>query len=77
MYFAKGSISAVDQAAVEVEQLGDPNLAYVTLPGGATVVVRSEGDAKVREGDQMPAGLDAAQCHLFNASGIAFQRVMQ
>ena len=125
MNFVKGSISAVDEAAVEValpgevktriavragdarsgdevtlgvrpehllagggasqlvgrvdviEQLGDSNLAYVTLPDGATVVVRSEGDAKVREGDRMPAGLDAAQCHLFNASGIAFQRVMQ
>ncbi len=58
-----------------VEQLGDSNLAYLTLPDGETVVVRSEGDASVREGDQMPAGLDAAQCHLFNASGAAFPRV--
>lgn len=58
-----------------VEQLGDSNLAYLTLPDGETVVVRSEGDASVREGDQMPAGLDAAQCHLFNASGAAFPRI--
>ena len=60
-----------------VEQLGDSNLAYVSLPNGATVVVRSEGDARVREGDQMPAGLDPSQCHLFNADGAAFPRVTQ
>ncbi|WP_299399740.1 ABC transporter ATP-binding protein [Pelagibius sp.] len=60
-----------------VEQLGDSNLAYVSLPNGATVVVRSEGDARVREGDQMPAGLDPSQCHLFDADGAAFPRVIQ
>ncbi|NIA68079.1 sn-glycerol-3-phosphate ABC transporter ATP-binding protein UgpC [Pelagibius litoralis] len=60
-----------------VEQLGDSNLAYLKLPDGETVVVRSEGDAKVREGDQMPAGLDTSQCHIFNASGAALPRVTQ
>ncbi len=60
-----------------VEQLGDSNLAYLTLPDGESLVVRSEGDAKVREGDQMPAGLNADQCHLFDASGAAFRRVVQ
>ncbi len=71
-----GSAQLVGRVDV-VEQLGDSNLAYLTLPDGETMVVRSEGDAKVREGDQMPAGLDAAQCHLFNAEGSAFQRVIQ
>ena len=125
MNFVKGSIAAVDQAAVEValpgevrtripvrpdgarsgdevtlgvrpehliaggagsqlvgrvdvvEQLGDSNLAYISLPDGGTVVVRSEGDARVREGDQMPAGLDPGQCHLFDAAGAAFPRIAQ
>ncbi|MCG8596031.1 MAG: sn-glycerol-3-phosphate ABC transporter ATP-binding protein UgpC [Kiloniellales bacterium] len=58
-----------------VEQLGESNLAYLRLPDGETVVLRSEGDAKVREGDQLAAGLDAADCHLFDASGTAFPRI--
>jgi multiple sugar transport system ATP-binding protein len=53
------------------EQLGAETILYVDVPDGEPIVVRSNGMARERSGDDVGVGLSSMSCHLFSPDGRA------
>jgi ABC-type sugar transport system ATPase subunit len=58
-----------------VEHLGEVNLLYLTLDGGAEVVVRGDGALPVRIGQRLAFAAAPADFHLFDTEGRAARRL--
>ncbi|WP_377291822.1 ABC transporter ATP-binding protein [Rhizobium sp. SG2393] len=59
-----------------IERLGVNTVAYANLPTGEPYCALLSGSAPVRVEQAMATGIRAADCHLFDAEGIAFERRM-
>ncbi|MCJ8507841.1 sn-glycerol-3-phosphate ABC transporter ATP-binding protein UgpC [Rhizobium lemnae] len=57
-----------------IERLGVNTVAYASLSSGEGFCSLLPGSAPIRVDEPMPAGIRAADCHLFDANGIAFER---
>jgi len=53
-----------------VERLGNRTLAHARLADGALVVYEDAGDSAVAVGDAVSLGINPAQVHIFDASGV-------
>ncbi|KVE40180.1 ABC transporter ATP-binding protein [Burkholderia sp. BDU5] len=54
-----------------VEHLGELSYVHLDEPGGAPLVAKVPGDARLRAGDRVRLHAPAAACHLFTADGRA------
>ncbi|MDO1585261.1 ABC transporter ATP-binding protein [Rhizobium oryzicola] len=59
-----------------IERLGVNTVAYANLPDGEPYCALLSGSAPVRVEQRIATGIRAADCHLFDAEGIAFERRM-
>jgi multiple sugar transport system ATP-binding protein len=62
-----------------VEQLGEASYIYLEMAGlmpSQHVIVRQEGDTRVSEGDAVHIRMASKHCHLFNAQGKAYKRLI-
>ncbi len=53
------------------ERLGSETMLHLSGPGGAAIIVRSDGLASEKPGDVVALTMPAGCCHLFDAAGIA------
>ncbi|MEO5695602.1 MAG: sn-glycerol-3-phosphate ABC transporter ATP-binding protein UgpC [Burkholderiaceae bacterium] len=59
----------------QIERLGDSSLLYLMVePGAPLVTLRLEGAVPHATGARITLGLRADECHLFDATGDAFER---
>ena len=58
-----------------VEHLGESNLIYLSLPGGAEMVARGDGNQAVRIGDRIPLSAASEAFYLFREDGSACKRL--
>jgi len=58
-----------------IEWLGGETYCYVRTEGEQTIVVRTDGEARIRAGEQIRIGIAAATCHLFDKDGMAIERI--
>ena len=65
---------ALPMRAGIVERLGIHTITYSPLPTGTNFVSLFDGKPDLSDGDDFIAGLNPADCHLFDASGIAVPR---
>ncbi len=66
------SSEGVMQATVKLaERLGSETMLHLSGPGGAAIIVRSDGLASEKPGDVVALTMPAGCCHLFDAAGIA------
>jgi ABC-type sugar transport system ATPase subunit len=71
-----GKANALSTKAAFVETLGHATYAYVTLAGASeTLTVQLPGDIRPAMGDALTLHVAADQAHLFDADGMAFQRL--
>ncbi|AJY42725.1 sn-glycerol-3-phosphate ABC transporter ATP-binding protein UgpC [Burkholderia humptydooensis] len=54
-----------------VEHLGELSYVHLDEPGGATLVAKVPGDARMRAGERVRLQASAAACHLFTEDGRA------
>lgn len=78
-HFVQGNsdVGCVTAKVVVVERLGDTT--YVHLESSVApegIVVRMGPESDVKAGEIISVGLPETSCHLFNADGIAFKRVL-
>ena len=72
-----GNESKISGTASHIEQLGEASYLYLeSAAADGFVIVRQEGDAGVGPGEIVTVGLPPQHCHLFNADGRAFQRLI-
>jgi multiple sugar transport system ATP-binding protein len=58
-----------------IERLGAHTIAYASLGGGGeNYCAMLPGNVAIRADDQVKTGVRAADCHLFDENGIAFER---
>ena len=57
-----------------IERLGINTVAYATLPTGEAYCALLPGSAPIVTDEPMTTGVMAADCHLFDESGLAFER---
>ncbi len=55
-----------------VEKLGSGTFLYLEK-NGEMLVVQTDGDSKIKVGDNVKIGFDAARCHIFDKSNKAFK----
>ena len=60
--------------AIAVEQLGGETYAYLDRGGAEPLVLKTDGDARISEGETIPVGIRSEACYLFDQNGQAFQR---
>jgi multiple sugar transport system ATP-binding protein len=71
-----GKTNALSTKASFVETLGHATYAYVTLAGATeTLTVQLPGDVRPAMGDALALHVTADQAHLFDADGMAFERL--
>lgn len=68
-----GDLSVTVSPSV-IERLGVNTVTYAALPSGEAFCTLLPGSAPVRVDEPMPAGIRSADCHLFDANGMAFER---
>ena len=69
---------AVEGRASHVEQLGEASYLYLEVPAvDGFVTVRQEGDTSVEPGETVSTVLPERHCHLFDAAGRAFPRLLR
>jgi ABC-type sugar transport system ATPase subunit len=56
-----------------IEMLGDAAYAYIRLPWDQEIVVRTDPQTSIRQGDRLRLQL-SGKAHLFDASGLSLQR---
>ncbi len=54
-----------------VEQLGSDTYLHVRMEQGQSIIARFPGADAHKSGDRVRLGIDATQCHVFNAQGMA------
>jgi multiple sugar transport system ATP-binding protein len=60
-----------------IERLGAQTVAYASLDGnGENFCATLPGSVVIRADVPIPAGINAADCHLFDGAGIAFERTV-
>ena len=70
--------SGVEGRASHVEQLGEASYLYLEVPAvDGFVTVRQEGDTSVGPGEVVSTVLPEQHCHLFDAAGRAFPRLLR
>jgi multiple sugar transport system ATP-binding protein len=58
-----------------IERLGAQTVAYAALDGdGENFCATLPGSAPIRADVPLPIGLNAADCHLFDETGVALER---
>jgi multiple sugar transport system ATP-binding protein len=73
-----GDMTRIRGQVVLVEHLGEGSLIYIQLPGIEHLIVcRAEGTTRARDGHPIELALAAEVCHLFDAGGKAFQRMVE
>ncbi len=71
-------VFSADGRASYVEQLGESSYLYLELPGIAgAVTVRQDGDTSVAPGETVSVVFPEQHCHLFDAAGRAFSRLLR
>lgn len=66
---------ALTIAPTVIERLGAQTVAYASLDGeGENFCATLPGSAGVRPDQPIVAGINVADCHLFDATGISFER---
>ncbi|HXH02926.1 MAG TPA: sn-glycerol-3-phosphate ABC transporter ATP-binding protein UgpC [Candidatus Competibacteraceae bacterium] len=58
-----------------VERLGGATFLYVKLDGGITLTAEVDGNSPARVGEQVRLGVVSETCHLFDANGLALERI--
>ncbi len=58
-----------------VERLGNETFVYLDIPGSSDFAVHVAGDVNIAPDDEVSVTFGAAQCHLFDADGKAFDRL--
>jgi len=72
-----GGEGALQGRVAYSEHLGDHSLAYLEIPGSDRLLtVRVSPHVQISEGDTLGVGLPAQACHLFDAQGVAFTRLV-
>jgi multiple sugar transport system ATP-binding protein len=69
-----GGAFSIEVTPSIIERLGIHTVSYATLPGGENFIALFEGDPAIEEGKSFAAGIDPAQCHLFDSAGLAVGR---
>ena len=68
----------IEGRASHVEQLGEASYLYLEVPAvDGFVTVRQEGDTSVGSGETVSTFLPEQHCHLFDAAGRAFPRLLR
>jgi multiple sugar transport system ATP-binding protein len=78
-HFADGrpGDGAVTGRVLLVEPLGEATFVYMEAPGaGDGLTVRADPLTPVRAGEPFAVGLPEGACHIFDASGLAFRRLV-
>jgi multiple sugar transport system ATP-binding protein len=65
--------AVLEGRAAAVERLGNETYVYLEVPGSDEFAVHAAGDVAVEPGDAMKVGIPASACHLFDATGAAFE----
>jgi multiple sugar transport system ATP-binding protein len=69
--------AALSLPVVQTERLGDVSLLYLrAAPEAAPLTLRVDGASAVWPGQHLTLRLHAGQCHLFDATGQAFERTV-
>ena len=71
----KPSDAEIKGRAIAVEHLGGETYAYLDRGDGEPLVLKTDGDAKISEGDAVPVGIRSETCYLFDERGLSFDRV--
>jgi multiple sugar transport system ATP-binding protein len=58
-----------------VERLGGETFLYTQLEDGAMVIVQTDGEIPTGVHERVAIKLDPATCHLFDAEGLAVERL--
>jgi multiple sugar transport system ATP-binding protein len=73
---APGADGALPASVQWVERLGDVSYAYLEVANAPQpVVVRTEGNAAVRDGEAVALVVPPSACHGFDAEGLALRRL--
>lgn len=60
-----------------VEKLGGISYAYLTMPSGDVVTAELSDDISLAVKDKVSLSINAVDCHLFDQTGAAYQRLTQ
>jgi len=71
---AEGEISGEVKV---VERLGGETYLYTQLPDGAMLIVQADGEVPTGVHERIAIKLDPATCHLFDAEGLAVERIQR
>jgi multiple sugar transport system ATP-binding protein len=72
-----GGDSSISGPISHIERLGEASYIYLQVAGvDGFMTVRQEGDARAAQGESLSVGLAARNCHLFDAEGRAFERII-
>jgi multiple sugar transport system ATP-binding protein len=66
--------SAISGKVHTVERLGGDTYLYLSALEGTDITVHAAGDMVVSSGDEITISFSADKCHLFHATGEAFER---
>ncbi|GAB4042830.1 MAG: hypothetical protein Fur0014_15240 [Rubrivivax sp.] len=70
--------NAIAAPVTFVDRLGGSSYAYLDFPGAEpSLTVTLPGRAALQPGERLALQLPAAMCHLFDAQGLAFPRVVE
>ncbi|TDG10744.1 sn-glycerol-3-phosphate ABC transporter ATP-binding protein UgpC [Paraburkholderia guartelaensis] len=61
----------IARAITLVEELGEHSYVHLEQPGGAVLVAKAPGDARLKSGDTAQFRANASACHLFAEDGFA------
>jgi len=61
----------IARAITLVEELGEHSYVHVDQPGGAVLIAKAPGDARLQSGDTAQFRASANACHLFAEDGFA------
>ena len=70
----KPSDAEIRGKAIAVEHLGGETYAYLDRGGAEPLVLKTDGDARISEGETIPVGIRSPACYLFDKDGRAFGR---
>jgi multiple sugar transport system ATP-binding protein len=63
--------AVIDGKVFVVEKLGGESYLYLKLGNGENLVVRRDGSCRYKQGDTLRLAMPMANCHLFDANGLA------
>jgi multiple sugar transport system ATP-binding protein len=66
-----GSTVTLTRAITLVEELGEHSYVHLEQPGGAVLIAKASGDARLKQGDSASFRAPISACHLFAEDGFA------